>query len=378
MTLASNSTHMHSPYGTFELARYPGRPDDSLLAWCAADSLLLEEVYQRGTPGSAVLVANDAHGALCVALQPQALWTDSALAAIAMGHNARVNARIETPVVWSTQVPNLKTRLVVLRIPKQRPYLEYQLSQLARIVQEGTMVLAAGMDKHLSPHTADIFERFFGPTQRHPGQRKARLFSAIRDDRPVPTSDGASTYFCEPLGDNLHALPNVFSSEKLDIGTRFLVEQLHRLAPAGTAMDLACGNGVLGLVAMQRGLAQRMSFCDESAMALASAQRNAAHVLPQAGAHNVSFHHGDGLKQYTGEAVQLILCNPPFHQEHTVEEFLGRHLIAQCSRHIQPGGHLCLVANRHLDYAPVLRAGFRHVEKLAGNSKFNILLARKD
>ncbi len=376
MTLASNSTHMHSPYGTFDLARYPGRPDESLLAWCAADTLLLEEVHQRGTSGSAMLVVNDAHGALCVALQPQALWTDSALAAIAMGHNARVNARIETPVVWSTQLPDLKTSLVVLRIPKQRPYFEYQLSQLARIVPPGTTLLAAGMDKHLSPHTADILERFFGPTQRYPGQRKARLFNAIRDDRPVPASNGASTYFCEPLGDELHALPNVFSSEKLDFGTRFLVEQLHRLAPAETVMDLACGNGVLGLVAMQRGLARKVVFCDESAMAIASAQYNASRVLPQT-EDNASYHHGDGLKDYTGAAAQLVLCNPPFHQEHTVDEFAGRHLIAHCSRHIQSGGHLCLVANRHLDYAPVLRAGFQHVEKLAGNSKFNILLARK-
>lgn len=376
MTMAPDSTPLQSPYGTFDLARYPSRPGEPLLAWCAADTLLLEEVYQRSTPGSAILVVNDAHGALCVALQPQALWTDSALAVLALRYNARINTRMATPVVWSTQTLDLEPNLVVLRVPKQLPYFEYQLSQLARLLTPGTTVLAAGMDKHLFPHTADIIERIIGPTQRHPGQRKARLFSTIRDDRPVPESNGTATYFCEPLGEKLHALPNVFSSEKLDIGTRFLLEQLHRLAPSETVMDLACGNGVLGLVAMKRGLAQKVVFCDESAMAVASAQRNASGVLPRA-THNVSFHHGDGLVDYTGEAVQLILCNPPFHQEHTVDGFVGRHLIAQCSRHIQPGGYLCLVANRHLDYAPVLRSGFHRVEKLAGNSKFNILLARK-
>jgi 23S rRNA (guanine1835-N2)-methyltransferase len=367
----------HSSYGTFDLARYPGRPEEPLLAWCAADTLLLEEVYQRGTPGSAVLVVNDAHGALCVALEPQALWTDSALAALSMRYNSGFNNRTQTPVVWSNQALDMEPKLVVLRIPKQLTYFEYQLSQLARILPPGTTLLAAGMDKHLSRQTADILERLIGPTQRYPGQRKARLFSAVRDERKVPVSNGTATYFCEPLGDELHALPNVFSSGKLDIGTRFLVEQLHSLSPAETVMDLACGNGILGLVAMKLGLARRVVFCDESAMAIASAQLNADRVLPQATAHNVSFHHGDGLKQYTDEAVQLILCNPPFHQEHTVEEFAGRHLITDCSRHLQPGGHLCLVANRHLDYAPVLQSGFQRVVKLAGNSKFNILLARK-
>ena len=263
-----------------------------------------------------------------------------------------------------------------MRIPKQIPYFEYQLTKLACQLPPGTTVLAAGMDKHLSPHTADSLERIIGPTRRYRGQRKARLFSAIRDDRPVPESNGTAAYFCEPLGEELHALPSVFSSQKLDIGTRFLLQHLHRLAPSETVMDLACGNGVLGLVAIKRGLAGRVVFCDESAMAIASAQLNTCRVLPQA-VHNVSYHHGDGLVDYTGESVQLILCNPPFHQEHTIDEFVGRRLIAHCGLHLQPGGYLCLVANRHLDYAPVLQSGFQRVVKLAGNSKFNILLASK-
>ncbi len=376
MTATPNSMVFQSPYGAFELARYPGRPDEPLLAWCAADTLLLEDAYERGTSGSAILVANDTQGALCVALQPQALWTDSALAGLALRRNEQGNGRGETPIIWSTQTPTATPDLVVLRVPKHLPFFEYQLSQLAGFIPPGTTLLAAGMDKHLSPHTARILERSIGPTQRHPGQRKARLFSAIRDDRPVPPCTGTSAYYCEPLGAELRGLANVFSREKLDIGSRFLLEQLHRLAPVETAIDLACGNGVLGLAALSQGLAQRLIFCDESAMAVASAQDNAQRIFPH-DARAVSFHHGDGLKAYVGEAVQLILCNPPFHQEHTVDEFAGRHLLAQSSDHLLPGGYLCLVANRHLDYAPVLRGGFARVEKIAGNSKFNILLARK-
>jgi 23S rRNA (guanine1835-N2)-methyltransferase len=376
MMVPPNSTAFQSAYGTFNLARYPSRPDEPLLAWCAADTLLLEEVHHRGTAGAAILVVNDAQGALCVALQPHALWTDSALAVLALRRNEGANTRIETPIVWSTQTPASVPELVVLRIPKQLPFFEYQLTQFASRLPSGTTLLAAGMDKHLSPHTANILERVIGPTRRHPGRNKARLFSAIRDDRRVAQCSDTAAYYCEPLGAELQGLPNVFSREKLDIGTRFLLEQLPRLAPSETVIDLACGNGVLGLAALKLGLAQKVAFCDESAMAIASAQRNANHVFPEA-EHNFSFHHGDGLQDYPGEAAQLILCNPPFHQEHTVDEFAGRHLLANCSRHIQPGGYLCLVANRHLDYAPMLRAGFQRVKKLAGNSKFNILLAHK-
>lgn len=368
----------HSPYGEFKLARYPARVNESLLAWCSADALALEEVHRREVAGSRILVVNDAHGALSVALRPQALWTDSALTVLALRRNERANSCTETPVFWSTETPAITPEMVVFRIPKQRAYFEYQMSQLARWLPEGTPVLAAGMDKHLSMHSAEILERYIGPTERLPGQRKARLFCATRDDRPARDSSNMNAvYFCAALDAQLHSLPNVFSRDKLDIGTRFLLEHLHRVDPAETVLDLACGNGVLGLAAVKQRLAGKLVFCDESAMAIACAKLNANRLFEQA-AHNFDFHHGDGLEEYHGDTAQLILCNPPFHQEHTVDEFAGRRLLDQCSRHLQPGGRLLLVANRHLDYFSLLRKAFSKVEKCAGNAKFNIILASKN
>jgi 16S rRNA G1207 methylase RsmC len=373
---------LKTAYGTFQLRCYPSRSEEPLVAWCSADSLLLDETHRQGLPGSDILVVNDAHGALCVALQPQALWTDSALSSLALRHNERVNKRAQTPLIWSTEIPTFIPKLVVLRIPKQLPYFEYQLAQLGRLLPQGTPVLAAGMDKHLSPRTAEILERHIGPTHRHRGQRKARLFTAVSDERL--TQDRAqswdkpetSAYHCDVLQAELHAFPNVFSREKLDIGTRFLLEQFHRIAPAESLIDLACGNGVVGLAAFRQGLASKVSFCDESAMAIRSARLNVSRIFPLE-QDKFSFHHGDGLLEYNDTAAELILCNPPFHLQHTVDEFAGRHLLKQCSRHLQPQGRLYLVANKHLNYLPTLKRTFERVEKLVTNAKFNIFLAQK-
>ena len=372
--MAMADTRYRTPYGSFELQRYPARRAEPLQAWCNADSLLLEEIHSRAIPGDSILVVNDDQGALCVALQPQALWTDSALSALALQRNQSANGRPATAVVWSTQTPSCSPRHVALRIPKQLPYLEYQLSRLARLLPAGAIVLAAGMDKHLSPRTAQILERYIGPTTRERGQRKARLFCATRDERPPAAANATAVYFCDALGSDLRALPNVFSREKLDIGSRFLLQHLDDLAPAETLVDLACGNGVLGLAAIKHGMAKQAAFCDESAMAIASAWLNANQVFP---ANNFTFHQGDGLLGYSGKPVQLILCNPPFHLGHTVDEFAGKHLLAQCSHHLTAGGRLCLVANRHLDYLPTLKRDFQRVEKIAQNSKFIIWLAHK-
>ena len=104
-------------------------------------------------------------------------------------------------------------------------------------------------------------------------------------------------------------------------------------------------------------------------MAIASARSNTQATFPKG---DIDFHHGDGLLDYGGPAVELIICNPPFHLNHTIDETVGRRLLVQAAGKLAKGGSLCLVANRHLNYLPVLKREFTRVEKLAQNSKFII------
>ncbi|MBP6723236.1 MAG: class I SAM-dependent methyltransferase [Halioglobus sp.] len=369
-------TLCRTPYGEFRLLRYPARRDEALVAWCAADLLLLEEIHRRQVPGADILVVNDEHGVLGVALQPQAMWTDSALAVLALQRNLQQNGRAKVPVVWSTEVPTAAPQLVALRIPKQLPYFEYQLGVLAGILAPGTTLLAAGMDKHLSPRVTQLLERYVGAAQRHRGERKARLFSVIRDARSAPPVPALAGYHCAALAGELQALPNVFSRDKLDGGSSLLLQQLPALPRANVLLDLACGNGVLGLAAFRAGLAPAAVFVDESAMALASTRANSASLFPGDGAA-FTFIQDDGLANYSGPQADLILCNPPFHLQHTVDDFAGRRLLEQCARHLRPGGHLCLVANQHLDYLPTLRRQFQRVDRLARDRRFIVWLARR-
>ena len=377
--MTADATHLQSPFGSVQLQRYPARRQERLQAWCSADELLLDALCGLAVPSEQVLVANDEHGALTVPVNPRALWTDSALAAIAVSRNLAANHRDPVPVIWSTSaLPQVPPACVVLRIPKQLPYFEYQLAQLSGQLPAGATVLAAGMDKHLSPRTASLLEHYIGPTQRHRGRRKARLFQAVKDPGigSLPAPD-MCCYFCDTLQAQLCAMPNVFSREKLDGGSRLLLQQLAVLPPVERLVDLACGNGVLGLAAFKMQLAGQVLCCDESAMAVASAQHNARQLFPTEFEH-FEFLHGDGLLDYRGAAAQLVLCNPPFHSQHTVDEYVGRRLLAQCSEHLAAGGSLCLVANRHLDYRATLRRGFDRVDKLAGDSKFTVWLAQRN
>ncbi|MEH6593611.1 MAG: methyltransferase [Halioglobus sp.] len=361
--------------GTFTLARYPARKQESLRAWNAADTLLIERVLTDCQPGS-LLVVNDEQGALSVALQPTALWSDSALSVLATAENLRRNNRSPVPAIPSTQIPTGHYDTVAIKVPKLGTYFEYQLSQLAASLAPGTSVLAAGMDKHLSSRTGNLLEQYIGPTQRHRGQSKARVFTSVRDERQAVSHTAETQYHCEALDATLVSLANVFSREKMDAGSRFLIEQMGQLEPVSHVIDLACGNGILGLVAKARGLGESLDFIDESAMAVASARLNAEHLYPAA-KDSMGFHQGDGLVNFQGKQAELILCNPPFHANHAVEEYVGRRLLAQCANYLGRSGKLCLVANRHLQYLPTLKHGFSRVDKLAENSKFIVWQAQK-
>jgi len=358
------------PFDTFNLQQYP--PVKGGQAYNAADMLLVSAANASGISGEHTFVINDEFGALCVALQPGMLWTDSSLACISIEQNLSRNKLEPVETLWSTASPAHQVaaglcQLIIIRAPKQLAYFEHLLSQLSQLLPPHAQVMVAGMDKHLSPKTAQLLETYIGPTQRHRGERKARLFSAVMGEQHPPPYSGIGEYYCEELQAKLISLPNVFAREKIDIGSRFLIEQLDKLAPVKRLIDLACGNGIIGLSAMSRGLCKELVFCDESAMALASAQRNAQALLFEPA---IYFQHGDGLLSYQGEKAELILCNPPFHLNHRVDEVVGRRLLGQAASALVPGGSLCLVANRHLNYSPTLKRHFKRVEKLAQNSKF--------
>ncbi|MEP1595589.1 MAG: class I SAM-dependent methyltransferase, partial [Halieaceae bacterium] len=303
--------------------------------------------------------------------QPGSLWTDSWLSAKAAGENLAANGRAAVPVTWSTEPPPERCDAVVMRVPRQLHYFEYQLAQLAATLPAGTTVLAAGMDKHLSPNTAALLEKYLGPTTRHRGRSRARVFSASIQADTRPEINAYGNYYCEPLGLTLATAANVFSRDKLDMGSRFMLENLHKLAPAQRITDLACGNGVLGIAALRAGLSEALIACDESAMAVACARINISEHASDADATVV---HGDGLLE-VGASSDLILCNPPFHQQQTVDDETGKRLLEQAAARMPTGGRLCIVANRHLNYQQILRRRFGQVELFAENRKFRIWLA---
>jgi 16S rRNA G1207 methylase RsmC len=168
---------------------------------------------------------------------------------------------------------------------------------------------------------------------------------------------------------------NVFCFGKFDIGTRFMLQHLPT-TNVETVIDLGCGNGLLGLRALELYPNAHVQFCDESAMALASAQNNVSLNHPEELAR-CRFSQDNGLQHQESDSVDLILCNPPFHQQNTISSHIAQQMFRDAKRCLRSGGQLLVVANRHLGYHPLLKSLFGGYKLLASNSKFVILSSTK-
>ncbi len=365
--------------GEFVLQRNPR--DDRLQAWDAADEFLLNHLdeLQLLSRHGKLLILNDAFGALAVALadHPVYSWNDSFLAQQALRDNLVANGYPAQQIKTNTGIdfPSVAVDCVLIKIPKTLALLEHQLYRLRPILHHDTRIIAAGMARNIHNSTLELFETIIGPTTTTRAFKKSRLILVERDHSlnnghsPYPDSYELEVDRCYRIQN--HA--SLFSRDRLDQGSRLLIEHMPVDARFQRIVDLGCGNGVIGLIASALNPGASLTFCDESFMAVASAQANFRTAF--ADARVAEFKVGDCLQGVADASQDLVLINPPFHQQHSVGDAVAWRMLKDARRALVAGGELRLVGNRHLGYHAKLKKLFGNCEAVASTNKFVILKA---
>ncbi|MFI3188764.1 50S rRNA methyltransferase [Crenothrix sp. D3] len=364
--------------GTFILHRLPHRPRELLRAWDAADEYVLDTLADT-PPNTRVLIVNDTFGALAVALhqlQPHAL-SDSYLSQQATRINLRNNNLPEHAVKLTASLDILDGvfNYVVIKVPKTLALLEDQLIRLRPHINADTQIIIAGMVKALPANVWKLLERLIGTTSTSLAKKKARLiFATLDENLPIVENPYPVEYQLENTDYWLSNHANVFSRDRLDIGTRFFLEHLPIKPNVTDIIDLACGNGVVGLIAAERNPTATLHFIDESFMAVASARTNFQRAFGEQ--RTASFQIGDGLSDFAAQSADVILCNPPFHQQNTIGDQIAVQLFKQAKNVLKKGGELWVIGNRHLNYYQDLNRLFGNCTVVASNTKFVIWRAK--
>ncbi len=364
--------------GSFELNRLPKRPKELLLAWDAADEYLLNALaeQQELLVAKRILIVNDRFGALAVALstyEPCAL-SDSYLSHQATRQNLAANDLPEHSVtlIKSLEALHQSFDWVLIKVPKTLALLEDELIRLRPHLTSSSQIIVAGMIKTTPASVWKLLERLIGPTSTSLARKKARLIFVTHNPAlQVSSNPYPVTYTLENTEYLIINHANVFSRDSLDIGTRFFLQHLPLRQEACDIIDLGCGNGLVGLIAAERCPLATLKFVDESYMAVASARDNFLRVFDDQ--RKVTFSIGDGLTEVESDSADLILCNPPFHQQNTVGDQIAVSLFKQSRRVLRKGGELWVIGNRHLGYQNYLDRLFGGHSVIAINSKFIIM-----
>jgi len=365
---------------SFELARFPLRHNDPLRAWDAADEYILHHLDEtQPAPGSRVLIVGDSFGALTCVLHRfhPTLWTDSFLGREAAAFNLKHNDLEADSVAMVTgdQDPAGEYDLVLIKAPKALDALEDILIRLRSSLKPTTQIILGSMIKHTPGSVYKTLERVIGPTTTSLGRKKARLALTVFDSAlEVPTGGKKKIYEIDEFDLKLGSRPGVFSGDKLDLGTRVLLGSVPKTEAPIQAADLGCGNGALGLALARRCPHASVIFVDESDLAVVSARENSA--LCGLADHDFEFRVADGLADQDFDTLDLVLCNPPFHQAQAVGDQIAWRMFEQAKRALKPGGDLLVVGNRHLGYHIKLQRLFGNADVVDSDERFVVLRGR--
>lgn len=371
---------LDTPFAQLDLIRQPEQQNEPLQAFDAADEYLLNYLAaQQPVAGTRVLVLNDSFGALAASLLGKVEVSssgDSFLGFQGLEKNLLRNGQAFDAIQGIPASEPLVGPFdrVLIRVPKTLALLEEQLIRLQGQLAPGAEVIAAAMIKHLPRAAGDLLERYIGPVQASLAVKKARLLIATPEAKEPAVSPYPSRYRLDAPGIELINHANVFCREGLDIGTRAFLPHLPKNLGSARVADLGCGNGVLAIASALQNPDAHYTLVDESFMAVQSAAENWRAAL---GDRDVIVRAGDGLAGQEAQSLDVVLCNPPFHQQQVVGDFLAWRMFQQAREALVVGGALYIVGNRHLGYHSKLARLFRGVEQVANTPKFVILKARK-
>lgn len=372
------------------LRREPDVEGHGLEASDAADRLILDEAREAVVAAASgeVLVLDDAYGALAlgaaalgateVRVHQDLVTGERALArnAARLGFEA---GRMPRSLPLSPDLAQ-GARVVLMRLPRSLDRLDELAALLAGHAASDVRVFAGGRLKHMALAMNDVLGAWFDRVDVSHARQKSRVLIASgprepRGLRRPPAPAWPRVQHDADLGVDVAAHGGVFAGSTVDIGTRLLLGSLADAVPdAASAVDLACGTGVVAawLARARPGLV--VTATDRSASAAASARATAE---ANGVADRVRVSQADGLELLPDASERLVLLNPPFHSDAALHTGIAEHLFADAARVLAPGGELWCVWNSHLRYRPALERIVGPTRQVARDPKFTVTASRR-
>jgi 16S rRNA (guanine1207-N2)-methyltransferase len=270
---------------------------------------------------------------------------------------------------------------IFYRVSKEKAVVHHIINQSTDFLKEGGALFIGGYKNEGIKTYIDKATQYLGECDERERGGKTSLLAVITKreaviNAPLEDKGYASLRVINPEDTvPLFSKPGLFGWNKIDQGSSYLVKFLPQFfqqlsAPAKRIADLGCGYGYLSVMVNQLTEAELIAT-DNNVAAVAACQEN--------------------FKQYSikgrvlladcvagvGEAVDVVICNPPFHQGFAVEADLTLKFLLACKQILRNGGQALFVVNSFIPLERKAASVFSDVSVLDNNKHYKLILLKK-
>lgn len=263
-----------------------------------------------------------------------------------------------------------KFDLLLIFLPKAKKEVQYLLASLTPHLQQGAAIILVGEKKCGIKSAQTLLTPYCSAVNNIDSARHCSILYGELDQCVTPFEQAAwiKTY---PININhielqICSLPGVFSYGELDKGTQLLLENLPEKI-SGSVLDFGCGAGVIACYLNKKHPHLEIDLVDINAYALDSAKLS---LIKNKLTGKVS--PSDVFSQ-VHKKYNLLLSNPPFHSGKQTDYAAAETFIKQAPDYLLDHGRLSIVANKFLQYEPLLAKVFPTLQVTQENNKFKIL-----
>ena len=265
---------------------------------------------------------------------------------------------------------------VLHRLSKDKALVHYIINASSQCLhKDGQLILSGFKNEGIKTYTSKAAAYFGGTLETERGKKTAQMARIYRDQSVGGLLDDKQYASMRKIIDGdtaFYSKPGIFGWQKVDVGSRFLIENLLEVvaqfdAPVRSVLDLGCGYGYLTMKAAEL-LSASFTAVDNNITAVTAAGKNLQYysVNGQASCDDC----GSLLKQ----RYDLILCNPPFHQGFGIESDLGLKFLTAARRLLAPGGRAIFVVNSFIPLERKAASLYDSVKLVANNNSFKVVL----
>lgn len=277
-----------------------------------------------------------------------------------------------------SELPECTWQRAVYRVSKEKPVMQHVLAASCALLAGHGELIITGLKEDGGKTIIEKIAKTLG------SGRCVKTGSAYIGRLPVPAAyalpfapeDYHTLSLQEVDGRFFLSKPGVYGWQKIDQGSEFLIETFTAWRDDRrfeALLDLGCGWGYLTLATARLPIARRYALDNNvAAITAAAANFEAAEI-------QVEVICDDALNAAThlDAPVDLILCNPPFHQGFEVAVELTDRFLQAMAASLSPQGSALAVVNAHVGLEVRAQTLFRTVIELAANRSFKIILLQK-